>query len=277
MLKILNHYLPSGLKSTFKEPLKYFIKRQQYDLQTELKQTQSLLQLQGLLPAIPSGHLQFRVSDTYDANFFMNGNSFINDMEKALARVGKSFQSFEKILDFGVGCGRVLIPLSFRIEPQKLFGTDIDPEAIDWFQGAYPHFGGLNCNPHSPPMQFENEAFDLIFSISVFTHLPEDMQFDWLQELQRITKPGAYLLLSFHGDHSTSLTPKSVQSATIQTGFHYVSSENVMTDGLPVFYQNTFHTVEYIKNNWGKYFEVIETLPRGIGNNQDLAVLRKRA
>jgi len=41
-----------------------------------------------------------------------------------------------------------------------------------------------------PPMSYEDNMFDFVYSISIFTHLPEDMQFAWLQELQRITKPG---------------------------------------------------------------------------------------
>jgi SAM-dependent methyltransferase len=277
MLSLLNRILPSSLKSSFKEPLRYFIKRSTEHYHVETQQLYSLLRLQGLVPAIPSAHLQIRVSGGFDGNFFWNGNHFINDMEKALAAQGKSFEQFEKILDFGVGCGRVLIPLSFRVAPHRLYGTDIDPEAIAWFSDNYPQFGQLNCNPHLPPLQFADEQFDLIFSVSVFTHLPEEMQFAWLEELRRVVKPGGYLLLSFHGDFSTQRTsnPNIIQ-ATQQKGFHYVASEQVMVEGLPTFYQNTFHTPEYIRQEWGKYFEVLTTIPQGIGQNQDLAVLRKR-
>jgi SAM-dependent methyltransferase len=277
MLKFLNSVLPSKIKSSFKDPLKFFIAQNTQHHHTEMMQVYSLLRLQNLIPAIPPAHLQARVSGGYDGNFFWNGNRMINDYEAALALVGKKMDDFDKILDFGTGCGRLLIPLSLRVNPGKLYGTDIDPEAIDWFRNEYPTIGGLDCNPHRPPMNYADHTFDMVFATSVFTHLPEDMQFEWLAELKRITKPGGYLLLTFHGDYATNRTmSRLVIDSTQKNGFYYASADVELVSGLPVFYQNTFHTSEYVMKEWGKYFEIIQTIPQGMGNNQDIAVCRVR-
>jgi len=49
-------------------------------------------------------------------------------------------------------------------------------------------------------LPFEDGFFDLIFSVSIFTHLPEKMQIAWLEELRRASKPGALVLSSVHGE-----------------------------------------------------------------------------
>ena len=275
MLSSLNRYLPKSILNRFKEPLAYFIRQQQYDLKTQIEQLQSVLEIRGLVTPLAPSHLQVRVSGGFDGNFFRNGCSQVSDLENALKSVGKQFDDFNMILDFGVGCGRTLIPLSLSISSKKIFGTDIDNEAISWLNDNYKEFGGFSCNPHYPPMAYENDFFDLVFSISIFTHLPEDMQFAWLEELSRITKSGGYLLLSFHGDYCTAKTPQDVQLEVNKKGFSYVLNSKLV-DGLPDFYKNTFHSTTYIKKEWGRFFEVVNIIPQGIGNNQDLAILRKR-
>src|SRR5438046_2874585 len=52
----------------------------------------------------------------------------------------------------------------------------------------------------APPLAFANATFDLAYALSVFTHLPEAMQHDWMDELRRVVRPGGYLLLTTHGE-----------------------------------------------------------------------------
>lgn len=180
-----------------------------------------------------------------------------------------------KILDFGCGCGRVIRYLHAIYQSNQYFGTDIDPESITWCQESLSHIGNFSTNPAEPHLAFEDASFDLIFSISVFTHLPEDMQFKWLEELQRVTKPGGLLLLTTHGETALPEVSKEDQDQFQNKGFFYLKGEG--TDGLPEFYQNSYHRHAYVMENWSKYFEIIKIIDRGVVGFQDMVICRRKA
>lgn len=241
----------------------------------QLSQLQSLLEMQGLRLNIPPAHLQIRVGGAYNENFFRLGDRLGRSVESMLSLVGKSFYDFKSILDFGCGCGRVVIPLSLRLKNRgKLFGSDIDPEAIAWCQRHIKGVGGFEVNPHKPPSPFGDGQFDLIYGISVFTHLPEAMQFAWLEDLHRICADGAHLVLTFHGERHYAKMEGPLRKKLDKHGFAYSDAPKGTTDGLPDFYQTSFHKADYVRENWSRYFEVLEIKPEQVGT-QDAVLLRK--
>ncbi|MFT7686489.1 MAG: SAM-dependent methyltransferase [Candidatus Azotimanducaceae bacterium] len=179
-----------------------------------------------------------------------------------------------QILDFGCGCGRVIRYLQALYPENHYFGTDIDPESISWCQNSLSQLGNFSVNPTEPRLKFADASFDLIFSISVFTHLPEDMQFKWLEELQRVTKPGGILLLTTHGKSALPNVSEPEKDLLTREGFFYLKGEG--TDGLPDFYQNSYHLHSYILENWSKYFEIIKIIDQGVVGFQDMVICRRR-
>lgn len=95
-------------------------------------------------------------------------------------------------VEFRPGSGR-------ELAPGKFTGTDIDPDNIQWCKENVPQAEFAAIGLH-PPTRFASESFDLVYGISVFTHLSETDQDRWLAELQRITKPGAAVLMSSQGE-----------------------------------------------------------------------------
>ena len=74
-----------------------------------------------------------RVSSSPDAQNFINvGKKCANDIESALRKVGFELAAFQRILDFGCGCGRTLMHLKDLARGAQFDGTDIDEDAIDW-------------------------------------------------------------------------------------------------------------------------------------------------
>ncbi len=111
------------------------------------------------------------------------------------------------VLDVGCGIGRLARPLAgFLNIKGRYAGFDIVPDGIHWCNKHYrqhPHFSFLhiplkndlyNLNTEAGAASFrfpyENEAFDLVVLLSVFTHMqPEEVE-NYLGEISRVLKPG---------------------------------------------------------------------------------------
>ena len=215
----------------------------------------------GAAVSLPPAELRYRVSSSPDAQNFINiGKTCAEDIQLSLRSVGHDLPQFERILDFGCGCGRTLIHLKNFAPHAQFEGTDIDDAAIEWSKQNL-RFATFNVGNASPPSDYAADSFDFIYAISVFTHLDEDYQFRWLEELRRITKPGGVLLLTV--DSSLVGEKDFVFQRSYENGL------------FPAWYQNAFHSEKYVIENFGKYFEVMKYLPRGMNDHQDVVVLKK--
>lgn len=116
-----------------------------------------------------------------------------------LGRAGYRFGGFRRILDFGCGVGRFLFAMKEVLGPeQRMFGCDIDSQCIDWCSGNID-FAKVTRSQIAPPLPYRDGEFDLVYALSVFTHLSLDLQFAWAWEISRVLKPGGVLFVSTHG------------------------------------------------------------------------------
>jgi len=227
----------------------------------------------GPLP-LPPASLRYRVHGSRDAGSFLSvGEESVRCMLVALKDAGLSPESFHRVLDFGCGCGRTLRAWRARHQPTRLAGIDIDRQAIAWCR-ANLDFAEFQCSDPDPPAPFSAGSFDLIYAVSVFTHLKEPDQFRWLRELQRLLRPGGALVVSLHGERVWRARDASEVELIARNGFLSCSS-NSWRGIFPDWYQSTFHTEGYVRQRFGEFFDVRAYLPAGLAGHHDLVVLEK--
>jgi SAM-dependent methyltransferase len=210
---------------------------------------------------LPPAEMRYRVGASPDAEEFITiGKTCAADIQSAVLKVGRELGSFTRMLDFGCGCGRTLVHMRNLAPTAQIDGVDIDAQAIEWCKQNL-NFASFSVGKETPPTGYAAETFDFIYVISVFTHLDEDYQFRWLGELQRIAKPGALLVFTVNG---------------IKDGDKDFVFERSYEEGLfPAWYQNTYHSKGYVRENFGKYFEVLGYFPQSMNAHQDVVVLQK--
>ena len=115
--------------------------------------------------------------------------------EQILNRWDKSLTDFNSVLDFGCGEGRLIQNVINLIPEGDIYGCDVIQELIDQCKRKFPR-GHFIHNDVKPPIDFNDNQFDLIYTYSVFTHLTEENHLAWLQEFSRILKPGGVMIHS---------------------------------------------------------------------------------
>lgn len=163
------------------------------------------------------------------------------------------------MLDFGCGVGRLLRLLTEEAEVARIDGCDMHPESIEWCEANLDPPFNFFVNSSSPPLaDVEDETYDLVVAVSVFTHLAGGWS-NWLAELQRVTKPGGLLVATFHG-------PGMAESHRVQCGFPYVEAETGMIclpTGDEGTFASIFHSRWWLEEHWGRAFEPISIQPDG--------------
>jgi len=174
------------------------------------------------------------------------------------------------LLDWGCGCGRVLRHWA-TLDSTRVHGCDINPRMVAWCNENLP-FAEASVNELTPPLPYDSETFGLVYAFSVMTHLPEDLQRDWVAECRRVLKPGGYFVFSTLGEYFVSrdrLTP---------------DERKAFDDGqLVVLYAgapgtslcSAYHPREYVTRELARGFNVVGFRPAADDGRHDLHVLEK--
>jgi 2-polyprenyl-3-methyl-5-hydroxy-6-metoxy-1,4-benzoquinol methylase len=231
---------------------------------------------------VPDDDRRFRVIGDRDLTGFLNtGATDFHRLSEVVQKLtGRPLWAFDSVLDWGVGCGR--LARHFPAErSQALTGCDIDHDNVEWCRANLN--GRFVTSSLAPPLPFADGAFDIVYAVSIFTHLRKALQDQWLAELRRITRVGGLVLTTVHGETAVDffkLPPREyaqLKAAIAEQGL-MVSSGNSQLNGYvekPEEYVNVFHDRRYIERHWSDYFDVLHVIP-GYIFTHDLVVMRGR-
>lgn len=245
---------------------------------------------------IPPAVLRARVGVGISVqHFFATGVQNAELVKAAAEAQNRALGEMRLVYDWGCGCGRLLLPLQGHVgNGTVLAGSDVDAEAIGWLRGAQPGMR-LAVNGFEPPLPLGDGEADLLVSSSILTHLSGPDQDLWLAEVKRVLAPDGLAVISVCGHAMHEL----MRSGEIQTrdkdltrrlsqmpdldaaGFIFVPYERTSWNerdfpGVTGSYGLAFHSPGYIREHWGRHFEVAAQDERALNAAQDLVVLRPR-
>ena len=220
---------------------------------------------------LPPPRLLITVAGTPDPAWFLESGRLTADaIRGALERRGVDVTDVEALLDFGCGCGRVTRHWA-DLQRTRLVGSDYNARLVGWCRANLP-FAHFDQNKLAPPLDYDDAAFDVVYSLSVFTHLPEDLQLRWMQELTRVVRPGGHLLLTLHGDayleRLTADEQASYRRGELVVRWAEVAGSNLCT---------AFHPRAYVESRLAGPVELVEAVDEGAAGmpHQDLYVFRR--
>lgn len=214
---------------------------------------------------LPPPGLRSLVAGSPDAEWFVNAGR-TSAAALAATAATRGFDVHDPtvdVLDFGCGCGR-----TSRHWQRPIHGTDIRPELVAWCANHLP--GSYAVNDPEPPTRYPDSSFDVVYAVSVFTHLTVERQRRWLAEFARIIRPSGILMLTTHGDALAGEALTDVEHREYRAGRIVVCYAKQEGTNLCATYHPTGSLVGLTDD-----FDVVERLPEAL-QRHDIHVLARR-
>jgi SAM-dependent methyltransferase len=177
------------------------------------------------------------------------------------------------ILEFASGYGCVTRHLVRLLSSETVVCSDIHSDANEFLSRV---FQVRAIQSTVQPQKFPSEeAFDVVFALSFFSHMPPSTWGDWLEKLFQLVNPGGVLVFTTQGMASR---PYHGHPEIPDTGIWFLA-DSEQRDLDEHDYGQTIVTIDYVVN---MVFALLETPFKMIRsgfwwNHQDLYVIQKPA
>ena len=176
-----------------------------------------------------------------------------------------------ELMDFGSGYGRVSRFFPMVFPDAAVTVTEVKKQAVEFQQQA---FGFEGMHHGQDPVSLEEKNFDLIFALSVFTHLPQLAFEDWMFRMVRCLNPGGALVFTYN-----DLASAGRRSGDAEEFFFLRHSEDqtigFVTDALldTQDYGSTFVSEDYLRRLTGEGSLKLHFLGNQLVPNQKAAMI----
>lgn len=193
----------------------------------------------------------------------------------------KKYHSIDNlsVLDLGCSSGRVLRHFHEYQSTHgwKLSGADIQAMPIEWLRLNFPKEYCVFTNSVMPHIPLEDNSVDVIYGISVFTHI-KYLWDAWLLELKRVLKKGGLLIMTIHSETAWKFYHEHKDEEWVKAAH---SHEMINTPEMEVpWFQygdiscsQSFYQKDTAREYWGRYYDVLEIHPP-VSGFQDWVVCR---
>ncbi len=189
--------------------------------------------------------------------------------DEILALLGPDWSfAGNRVLDFGCGSGRTLRHFLAEAGEAELWGCDLERRSIDWLEQNLSPPLRVFANEAEPPLPVPDGHFDLIWAISVFTHVT-DTWATWLAELHRVLAEDGLLIATVHGPGMLAPPPGEPRHALEpwdedRVGMTVFGYDHSLEDS---WGPSVYHSRWWISEHWGRGFELLEHRDSGFASD----------
>lgn len=201
-------------------------------------------------------------------------------------------------LDFGCGVGRILGTFMCNFPARNMHGADVTEEFVSICRNDFGDMFRFHHIDPRPQASFAPESVDVITAYSVFSHFSAIQATRWLDEFNRIAKPGAIIALTTYGrghidfiydsppdrvppNKANHLVPLNEMGGKGEVLRMFELGEMLYVPKGQIFgrydYGDAFMGEEFVRRIWGRQFEILEVVDDFDRMEQMAVVMRKPA
>lgn len=206
-------------------------------------------------------------------DYLSDGWRTMLELQEVMDLSSVSLRSCSSFLEFACGHGRFTRHLARVFTGQQLTVSDVVPGSVDFLKNAFNVNGFYSIT--DPAALVMPGRYDVIFVLSLFSHLPTPTWRAWFKALHAALEPGGILIFSTHGEKNARMA-----GVTWDASGHvfFPSSESTVLDGQT--YGCTYASLEFVKNEiiqtLGSAVE-IQSIPSHFWGSQDAVSVKKLA
>lgn len=151
-------------------------------------------------------------------DYLADGWRTLSELALLLERAGRTLTGCGQVLEFASGHGRFTRHLVKALGPQRVTVSDVVPGAVVFSTACFGVRGFVSTS--DPAALRWPQRYDLVFVLSLFSHLPRATWTAWLERLWEAVAPGGALVFSTHGDFAARRAGVRLND----DGFHFVAA-----------------------------------------------------
>lgn len=133
-------------------------------------------------------------------DYIADGWRTLSELQQVLDRAGRNLYRCPSFLEFACGHGRFTRHLARALAPGALTVSDVVPGCVAFLQ---QHWAVKGFDSTSDPAALSiPDRYEIVFALSLFSHLPESTWHAWLRRLYGAVAPGGVLVLTTHGEEA---------------------------------------------------------------------------
>lgn len=205
---------------------------------------------------------------------------FVDLLERSLGEAGRDWASVEACLEVGCGYGRIVRELRARLDPSRIHVADVIEEGARF---TASEFGATAIPVIERSAETMPRKFDLVYLLSVYTHLRRDLVARNLASVARALKSGGVLVFTTHGQGSAEtaeryeqywLDKNAVLGGMGREGYYYERYPYYYDEyGLTWFRRDAMRA---LVDEVAPELEFVAHHPMAVDSHQDIFVYRKR-
>lgn len=133
-------------------------------------------------------------------DYIADGWRTLCELQRVLDRAGRNLYRCPSFLEFACGHGRFTRHLAQALPPGALTVSDVVPGCVAFLRQNWA-VKGFDSTPDPAALAIP-DRYDVVFVLSLFSHLPESTWHAWLGKLYGIVAAGGVLIMTTHGEEA---------------------------------------------------------------------------